>query len=98
MDYAERGTVEKTVDRLIEESNGFGEALASEVGELGEGDDLTDEGRAYLTGVLSGILATVRTFADEEPSAFDTEDYEEISRIVDGRSRELITSLSGAKD
>lgn len=95
MDYAERGTVEKTLDRLIENGGQFGDALDDELGALVVDDAFTPEGRAFVSGVLSGVLATVRTFSDEN-SAFDAEDFEEIVRIADGRASGLIEVLSGA--
>lgn len=97
MDYAERGTVEKTLDRLIEDGSAIADGLDPELGELVDGDEFTDEGQAYLTGLLSGILATVRTFADGE-SGFEEEDVEEIRRIARGREAELLVAVSEDED
>lgn len=94
MDYAERGTVEKTLDRLIEERAGLGTELEADIGDLIEQEELTASGKAYTTGLLSGILATVHTFSEEE-TAFTEEDVEELRRIVDSRSGELVAVLSG---
>ncbi len=93
MDYAERGTVEKTLDDLIADSGGFGDALDPELGQLASEEGFTPEGRAYFTGVLSGILATVRTFSDGK-SAFDREDVEEIRRIAASREAELLGTVT----
>lgn len=93
MDYAERGTVEKTLDRLIEESAGLGTVLEADIGDLIEQEELTAFGRAYTTGLLSGILATVQTFSDGN-TEFTDEDVEELRRIVDSRSGELVAILS----
>lgn len=93
MDYAERGTVEKTLDRLIEDGENFGPAVADEIGQLVDADEYTPEGRAYVTGVLSGVLATVRTFSEND-ATFEEDDFEEVIRIADGRSAELIQILS----
>ena len=93
MDYAERGTVEKTLDRLVEEGSSIADGLDPELGELVDDDEFTAEGRAYLTGILSGILATVRTFSDGE-SGFDDEDLEEIRRIAKGREAELLDAVA----
>lgn len=88
MDYAERGTVEKTLDRLVEDGPTIADGLHSELGELVDDGSFTPEGEAYVTGLLSGILATVRTFSDGE-SGFDSDDVEEIRRIAKGRENEL---------
>ena len=93
MDYAERGTVEKTLDRLIEDGEDFGPAVADEIGQLVDDDEYTPEGRAYVTGVLSGVLATVRTFSEND-TEFESEDFEEVVRIADGRATELIRVLT----
>lgn len=97
MDYAERGTVEKTLDSLIEDGSSIADGLDPELGELVDEDEFTPEGRAYLTGMLSGILATVRTFADGE-SGFDEEDVEEIRRIANGREVELLEAVTEGND
>lgn len=94
MDYAERGTVEKTLDSLMEDGSSLADGLDPELGDLVKDGEFTPEGRAYLTGILSGILATVRTFADGE-SGFDDEDVEEIRRIADGREFELLEAVTG---
>lgn len=93
MDYAERGTVEKTLDRLIEDGGGIADGLDPELGELVRDDEFTPAGRAYLTGLLSGILATVRTFSEGD-SGFDAEDLEEIRRIATGREAELLAVVT----
>lgn len=93
MDYAERGTVEKTLDRLVEDGSAIADGLDPELGALVDDDQFTAEGRAYLTGLLSGILATVRTFSEGE-SGFDDEDLEEIQRIARGREAELLTAVA----
>lgn len=92
MDYAERGTVEKTLDRIIEEGSSFTERLDEDLGDLVSDGEFTPEGRAYMTGVLSGVLATVRTFSEGE-SNFDDEDIDEILRIADGRGGELLAAV-----
>ena len=97
MDYAERGTVEKTLDRLIEDGSTIADGLDPELGELVDGDEFTGEGRAYLTGLLSGILATVRTFSEGE-SGFDEEDVEEIRRIARGREGELLAAVAEGEE
>lgn len=93
MDYAERGTVEKTLDRLMEDENGIAEGFDRDIGNLVTDDEFTAEGRAYFTGLLSGILATVRTFSDDD-SVFDEEDVTEIKRIAEGRKAELLETLT----
>lgn len=97
MDYAERGTVEKTLDRLIEDGSTIADGLDPELGELVADGEFTQEGRAYLTGLLSGILATVRTFSDGE-SGFNDEDLEEIRRIATGREAEFLAAVTDAAD
>lgn len=97
MDYAERGTVEKTLDRLIEEGSSFTERLDDDLGELVTDGEFTAEGRAYMTGVLSGVLATVRTFSDGN-SDFDDEDIDEILRIADGRGGELLAAVDESEE
>lgn len=97
MDYAERGTVEKTLDRLIEDGDILAEGLDSDLGDLTDDREFTTEGRAYLTGLLSGILATVRTFSEED-SAFDEDDLDEIRRIATGREAELFAVAAEADD
>lgn len=94
MDYTERGTVEKTLDGLIEDADSFGTTIDDEFGPLAADGALTPDGRAYVTGVLSGVLATVRAFSDED-TAFDSEDVEEVLRITDGREKELIEAFAG---
>lgn len=95
MDYAERGTVEKTLDRLIEDGSTIADGLDPEQGDLVVEGEFTTEGRAYLTGMLSGILATVRTFSEGD-SGFDEEDIEEIQRIATGREAELLSAVEDA--
>lgn len=92
MDYAERGTVEKTLDRLIEDGRTIADGLDPEQGDLIVEGEFTPEGRAYLTGMLSGILATVRTFSEGD-SGFDEADIEEIQRIAKGREAELLSAV-----
>lgn len=92
MDYAERGTVEKTLDRLIENGATIADGLDSDLGQMVDDGEFTPEGRAYLTGMLSGILATVRTFSEGE-SGFEEEDIEEIQRIATGRESELLAAV-----
>lgn len=96
MDYAERGTVEKTLDRLIEDGTGIPDGQTLQLGEFATQDELTPEGQAYLTGLLSGVLATVRTFSDGE-SGFDAEDLEEIRRIRTARETALLEAVSPEK-
>lgn len=96
MDYTERGTVEKTLDRLIEDVDSFGTAIDDEFGPIEANGELTPDGRAYITGVLSGVLATVRAFSDED-TEFDSEDVEEVLRITDGRAMEFIEAFAGGE-
>lgn len=97
MDYAERGTVEKTLDRLMEEESNIADGLDPDVGELIADGEFTPEGRAYLTGMLSGILATIRTFSEVD-SGFDEEDREEIRRIATGRESEFLSAVTGSNE
>lgn len=94
MDYAERGTVEKTLDRLIEGDSNLADGLHPDVGAVVADDEFTTEGRAYLAGMLAGILATVRTFSEGE-SGFDNEDIDEIHRIATSREGELLSAVTG---
>lgn len=93
MDYAERGTVEKTLDRLIEGDGNLADGLHPTVGDVVDGDEFTSEGRAYLAGLLAGILATVRTFSEGEVG-FDDEDVDEIHRIATSREGELLSAVT----
>lgn len=97
MDYAERGTIEKTVDRLIEDGAPIAEGFDDELGPLVEDGEFTGEGHAYLTGVLSGILATVRTFSEAE-TGVDDEDLAEIRRIARSRERELLAAANATAE
>lgn len=97
MDYAERGTLEKTLDRLIENEEGIAQGVGPDDVELFDDGEFTPEGRVYLTGLLSGILATVRTFAEAD-ATFDDEDIDEIRRIAEGREQELLTAFSDGGD
>lgn len=98
MDYAERGTVEKILDELIESDRTISNRSSGDGGPLvADGSALTMEGRRYLTGVLTGILTTVRTFTDGT-AAFEEEDFDEIRKIVDRRERELVAGLFDIED
>ena len=92
MDYAERGTVEKTMDRLVENGTAISEGWDPEIGEMVVDGSFTPEGEAYFRGVLSGVLATIRTFSDGE-AEFAQEDLEEIRRIASGREAELLSII-----
>lgn len=83
------------MDRLIEDGSTIADGLDPDLGDLVDGDEFTPEGRAYLNGILSGILATVRTFSERE-SGFDEEDIEEIGRIATGRENELLEAVTEA--
>lgn len=88
MDYAERGTVEKTIDRLVENGTNLGDGLEDDLGALVRNDEFTDEGRAYVAGVLSGVLATVRMFSEND-TEIEAEDLSEVLRIAEGRNGDL---------
>jgi hypothetical protein len=89
MDYAERGTVEKTIDRLVENGTDLGDGLEDDLGDLVLNDEFTPEGRAYVTGVVSGVLATVRMFSEEDEAEIEADDLSEVLRIAEGRERDL---------
>lgn len=97
MDYAERGTVEKTVDRLVENGTNLGDGLEDDLGDLVSNDAFTDEGRAYVTGVLIGVLATVRMFSDGD-TAIEEDDLGEVLRITDGRASDLRQVLTASEE
>lgn len=88
MDYAERGTVEKTIDRLVENGTNLGDGLEDDLGTLVRNDKFTDEGRAYVAGVLSGVLATVRMFSEND-TEIEADDLSEVLRIAEGRDGDL---------
>lgn len=98
MDYAERGAIEKTFDQLLnEDSDGLSWVRETHKDELLETEDeLTPAGQLYAEGVLTGMLATLRTFLDETPDFVD-EDAEEINQIIERRQVEMANRLMDEK-
>lgn len=80
---------------MTEDGRTIADGLDSEQGDLIVEEGFTPEGRAYLTGMLSGILATIRTFSVTD-SGFDESDIEEIQRIANGREAELLSAVEDA--
>lgn len=92
MDFAERGAVEKTLDDILDsESPGFREAGGADL--IESSGELTPAGRLYTAGILTGILATIRTFADET-SELTSDEIDEIDQIVSRREREMAARLT----
>lgn len=99
MDYAERGAIEKTFDTILTDS-----ANGLEAASRGDTEGLVDSqghfsaaGRLYTTGIIVGMLTTIRTFSDDT-SEFTEEDATEIDRIVRRREPEMTRRLSGQDD
>lgn len=95
MDYAERGAVEKTFDSVLADTeNGLERPGGDESNELVDGEsDLTDAGRLYSTGILIGMLTTIRSFSNESTD-FTEEDANEIANIVNRREKEMALRLT----
>lgn len=95
MDYAERGAIEKTFDTVLSDStNGLAAAGGDGDEELvGGNDELSAAGRLYTTGILIGMLTTIRSFSDGS-TGFSEEDASEIGQIVNRREREMAHRLA----
>lgn len=96
MDFAERGAIEKTFDTVLtDQSNGLQQANEDGTDDLLAGSgELSSAGRLYTSGILIGMLTTIRSFADEATD-FTEEDATEIDQIVARREREMAQRLAG---
>lgn len=90
MDHAERGTVEKTLDELIKQDKQLGQSLINEVQTaMLNQEDIQSDQAMVLAGVVSGILSTIRTYANES-SGIGDDDLDEILQIVRRREQEFL--------
>lgn len=90
MDHAERGTVEKTLDELIAQDKQLGQSLINNVQTaMLDREDIQSDEAMVLAGVVSGILSTIRTYANES-SGIDDDDIDEILQIVRRREQEFL--------
>lgn len=90
MDHAERGTVEKTLDELIHQDQELSQSLIRNVRDtISEQDDINSDEAMVLAGIVSGILSTIRTYANES-TGIDEEDIDEILQIVRRREQEFL--------